>query len=162
MRYTVFPSPIGPLMLTGDEHALRGLHLPDRHPPALGLLRDDAGFGEEARQLEEWFAGERTAFELPLRLAGAPFQRRVWAELRRIPYGATVTYGELARRLGVPGAARAVGAANARNPIAIVVPCHRVIGSGGALTGYAGGLERKRALLELEAGRPVPAIAGIS
>jgi methylated-DNA-[protein]-cysteine S-methyltransferase len=152
MRYAILPSPLGPLMLTGDDHALHGLHLADHHPPADAMVRDHARFASEARQLDEYFAGERTAFDFPLRLDGGPFRRRVWEELRRIPYGATATYGELARRLGVPGAARAVGAANARNPIAIVVPCHRVIGSGGALTGYAGGLERKRALLSLEAG----------
>src|SRR5205085_9923425 len=106
---------------------------------------------EPARQLREFFAGERTAFELPLRPAGTPFQRAVWDALLEVPYGETTGYGALAQRLGRPGAARAVGLANARNPLAIVVPCHRVVGASGALTGYAGGLERKRFLLELEA-----------
>jgi methylated-DNA-[protein]-cysteine S-methyltransferase len=104
-----------------------------------------------AAQLREYFAGERTAFDLPLRPLGNAFEQRVWDELLRIPYGETASYGEIARRIGYPDAARAVGRANARNPIPIVVPCHRVIGSDGSLTGYGGGLERKRALLALEA-----------
>jgi methylated-DNA-[protein]-cysteine S-methyltransferase len=105
-----------------------------------------------ADQLREYFAGERSAFDLPLRARGNAFEQLVWAELARIPYGETASYGEIARRIGHPGAARAVGRANGRNPIAIVVPCHRVIGSDGSLTGYAGGLETKRALLALESG----------
>jgi methylated-DNA-[protein]-cysteine S-methyltransferase len=104
-----------------------------------------------ATQLSEYLAGERTAFDLPLRARGNAFEQLVWAELARIPYGETASYGEIARRIGHPGAARAVGHANARNPLAIVVPCHRVIGSNGSLTGYAGGLDLKRALLALEA-----------
>jgi methylated-DNA-[protein]-cysteine S-methyltransferase len=104
-----------------------------------------------ATQLREYFAGERTAFDLPLNARGNAFEQRVWAELARIPYGETASYAEIARRIGRPGAARAVGHANGRNPIAIVVPCHRVIGSDGSLTGYAGGLDAKRALLALEA-----------
>jgi methylated-DNA-[protein]-cysteine S-methyltransferase len=133
--YTLLPSPLGPLLLTG---------------------RDDARFTETARQLGEYFAGERTAFDLPLRATGTAFEQRVWDELRDIPYGETTSYGAIARRLGHPRAARAVGRANGRNPLAIVVPCHRVIGASGALTGYAGGLDRKRALLALErAGRGV-------
>jgi methylated-DNA-[protein]-cysteine S-methyltransferase len=104
-----------------------------------------------AAQLSEYLAGERTTFDLPLRASGNAFEQLVWAELARIPYGETASYGEIARRIGHPGAARAVGHANGRNPIAIVVPCHRVIGSDGSLTGYAGGLDLKRALLALEA-----------
>jgi methylated-DNA-[protein]-cysteine S-methyltransferase len=151
VRYSIFHSLVGPLMLAGDDEALIGLYLPGCHPSTEGSTRDDARFAEESRQLAEYFAGSRTSFEFPLRPAGGPFERRVWDELLSIPYGETASYGELARRLGAPGAARAVGAANGRNPIAIVVPCHRVIGSNGSLTGYAGGLECKRALLALEA-----------
>jgi methylated-DNA-[protein]-cysteine S-methyltransferase len=113
--------------------------------------RAAAGADAWAAQLREYFAGERTAFDLPLSAHGNAFEQLVWAELARIPYGETASYGEIARRIGHPGAARAVGRANARNPIAVVVPCHRVIGSNGSLTGYAGGLESKRALLALEA-----------
>ncbi|MDP9292843.1 MAG: methylated-DNA--[protein]-cysteine S-methyltransferase [Actinomycetota bacterium] len=153
MLYSIISTPIGPLMLTGDADALTGLHLPGRHPATDGLLHDDERFADEARQLAQYFAGTRRSFDVPLRLAGGAFQRRVWAELERIPYGETASYGEIARRLGAPTASRAVGAANGRNPIAIVVPCHRVIGASGSLTGYGGGLECKRALLDLEAGR---------
>ena len=105
------------------------------------------------RQLEEYFAGERTTFDVPLAPEGAPFEREVWRALEEIPYGETVSYGEIARRVGQPTAARAVGTANGRNPIAVIVPCHRVIGANGSLTGYGGGLERKRLLLELERGQ---------
>jgi methylated-DNA-[protein]-cysteine S-methyltransferase len=154
MPYSTLSTPIGELLLTADEDgALTAVHLPNRHPETLGWERDDLALAEARRQLSEYFAGERTAFDLPLRPAGAPFQLRVWEALLRIPYGETASYGELARELGHPGAARAVGAANGRNPLAIVVPCHRVIGASGSLTGYAGGLECKRALLDLEVGR---------
>jgi methylated-DNA-[protein]-cysteine S-methyltransferase len=154
--YTIVESPIGDLLVTGDRHAVSGLFT--RVHPMPGARRDDAAFSAVAAQLDEYFAGERTAFELELELAGTPFQQRVWAELRRVPYGETISYAELADRIGRPGAARAVGHCNARNPVSIVVPCHRVIGSAGALTGYAGGLERKRALLALESGyRRAPA-----
>jgi methylated-DNA-[protein]-cysteine S-methyltransferase len=112
--------------------------------------RAQAALDLAATQLREYLAGERSAFDLPLRATGNAFEQLVWAELVRIPYGETASYGEIARRIGHPGAARAVGRANARNPIAIVVPCHRVIGSDGSLTGYAGGLDLKRALLALE------------
>ncbi len=105
------------------------------------------------RQLEEYFAGDRTTFDIPLAAEGAPFEREVWHALEEIPYGETVSYGEIARRVGQPTAARAVGTANGRNPIAVIVPCHRVIGADGSLTGYGGGLERKRLLLELERGQ---------
>ena len=154
MRYSTLTTPIGELMLTADDDgALTAVHLPNRHPDPAGWERDDEHLAAARRQLTEYFAGERTTFDLPLRPAGAPFQLRVWEALLRIPYGETASYGELARELGHPTAARAVGAANGRNPIAIVVPCHRVIGSNGSLTGYAGGLECKRALLDLEVGR---------
>jgi methylated-DNA-[protein]-cysteine S-methyltransferase len=113
----------------------------------------DEPFADVRRQLSEYFDGERDEFDVPLGMTGTPFQRRVWQALQRIPYGETTTYGELARRLGRPSASRAVGLANGRNPIAVIVPCHRVIGSDGSLTGYGGGVERKRLLLELEAGR---------
>ncbi|MCW3049773.1 MAG: ogt [Solirubrobacterales bacterium] len=155
--YTLLPSPLGPVLLTGGDAGLTRVLL-DGPDPAPEWVRDDARFTEAARQLGEYFAGARTAFDLPLRAAGTAFEQRVWDELRRIPYGETTSYGALARRLGHPGAARAVGRANGRNQLAIVVPCHRVIGASGALTGYAGGLERKRALLALErTGRTAPA-----
>jgi methylated-DNA-[protein]-cysteine S-methyltransferase len=121
----------------------------DRREQDLGD-RDDAGLAEAVRQLDEYFAGERTEFTLPLAPVGDPFQRRVWALLREIPYGQPRSYGELARALGDVNLSQAVGAANGRNPISIVVPCHRVIGSDGSLVGYAGGLDRKRFLLALE------------
>jgi methylated-DNA-[protein]-cysteine S-methyltransferase len=150
--YSVVPSPLGPLLLSGDGDALTGLRFGEA-PPSRSRApwrRDDARFRAEARQLSEYFAGERTGFDLRLRLDGPGLARRVWDELLSIPHGTTTTYGELAALIGAPGEARAVGAANARNPIAIVVPCHRVIGADGKLTGYAGGLERKRALLAHE------------
>jgi methylated-DNA-[protein]-cysteine S-methyltransferase len=154
MPYSTLTTPIGELLLVADEDgALTAVHLPGRHGSTAGLERDDALLEPARRQLTEYFAGERRDFELPLRPEGAPFQLRVWDKLKAIPYGETVSYGEIARELGNPTASRAVGAANGRNPIAIIVPCHRVIGSTGSLTGYAGGLECKRALLDLEAGR---------
>jgi len=154
MRYSTLTTPIGELMLTADDDgALTGVNLPNRHPDPAGWERDDELLADARRQLTEYFAGERTTFDLPLRPAGAPFQLRVWEALLRIPYGETVSYGEIAREIGHPTASRAVGAANGRNPIAIVVPCHRVIGANGSLTGYGGGLECKRALLDLEVGR---------
>ncbi len=149
------PSPIGDLLLVGDGNALVGLYLiPDRSPaPAIRAAgqRDPEALRPAAEQLEAYFAGELTAFDLPLAPAGTAFQRAVWDALLEIPYGETVSYGEIARQIGDPSAVRAVGAANGRNPISIVIPCHRVIGANGTLTGYGGGLERKRALLALEA-----------
>jgi len=154
MHYSTLTTPIGELLLVADpDGALTAVHLPGRHGSTDGLQRNDALLEPARRQLTEYFAGERTEFDLPLRPTGAPFQLRVWEKLATIPYGETVSYGEIARELGHPTASRAVGAANGRNPIAIVVPCHRVIGANGSLTGYAGGLEQKRALLDLEAGR---------
>jgi len=152
MHITTVQSPIGELTLASDGEALTGLYMTDqRHRPDLPPAGDDDAILVAARaQLTAYFAGERREFDLPLRPAGSRFQRAVWDALRAIPYGETAGYGELARRVGRPGAARAVGSANGRNQLAIVVPCHRVIGAAGALTGYGGGLERKRYLLELE------------
>jgi methylated-DNA-[protein]-cysteine S-methyltransferase len=150
MLFSEYDSPIGPLLLCGDADALTGLGFKRGRGAPPGWLRDDERFDGERRQLDEYFAGGRTSFDFPMRLEGAQFDRRVWRELEQIPYGTTATYGEIAERIGKPGRARAVGAANGRNPIAIVVPCHRVIGAGGKLTGYGGGLERKRELLVLE------------
>jgi methylated-DNA-[protein]-cysteine S-methyltransferase len=151
MLYTTMNSPIGELLLLGDERALRGLHLsPHRIDPA--WRRAEAPFAAARAQLDAYFAGDRIAFDLPLALDGGPFEREVWDALLTIPYGQTRSYGEIAARVGRPGAARAVGAANGRNPVAIVVPCHRVIGADRSLTGYGGGLARKRWLLDHEAG----------
>ena len=152
--FTTVSSPVGELLLAGSERGLLGLWMQKgavRRTPGKGWVRDDAAFTEACAQLDEYFAGERREFDLELDPVGTPFQRRVWRALGEVPYGTTVTYGELAERLGRPRAARAVGAANGLNPISIVIPCHRVIGASGALTGYAGGIERKRTLLGLEA-----------
>jgi len=151
--HTVVDSPIGPLTLVAADGVLAGLYMDrERHRPPQELLgAPDADlFTECARQLDAYFAGRLTRFDLPLTLDGTPFQRGVWAALQDIPYGETVSYGELAQELGRPTAARAVGLANGRNPVAIVVPCHRVVGASGALTGYGGGLDRKRHLLAHE------------
>jgi methylated-DNA-[protein]-cysteine S-methyltransferase len=153
--FTVMPSAIGDLTLTGDGEALTGLYMEEhRHGPPVdpGAVRAVSPLAEAREQVGEYLAGERTEFDLPLRMGGTPFQREVWRALTEIPYGETISYGELARRIGRPDACRAVGLANGRNPISIVVPCHRVIGASGTLTGYGGGLGRKRFLLELEAG----------
>jgi methylated-DNA-[protein]-cysteine S-methyltransferase len=154
--YRRIASPLGELLLAGSETRLRGLWMqegPGRRPVGDGWVPSDARFADARAQLDEYFAGDRREFELELDPAGTPFQRRVWRAVREIPYGTTSTYGELAARLGKRSAARAVGAANGLNPISIVIPCHRLVGARGALTGYAGGLERKRRLLELEAHR---------
>jgi methylated-DNA-[protein]-cysteine S-methyltransferase len=147
-------SPIGRLLLTSDGTALTGLFTaPERKAYATEGWVQDAGIAPlaaTARQLGEYFAGTRRDFDLPMRLDGTPFQQRVWRELVEIPYGATWSYGELATRIGNPRASRAVGLANGQNPISILVPCHRVIGADGSLTGYGGGLERKRWLLAHE------------
>jgi methylated-DNA-[protein]-cysteine S-methyltransferase len=163
--YSVMKTQIGALTLVGDGEELTGLYMTDhRHRPALppGAVRHDAAFAEARRQLAEYLSGERTEFDLPLRMEGTEFQQEVWRGLLAIPYGETVSYSELAQRIGRPGASRAVGLANGRNPISIVVPCHRVIGSSGALTGYGGGMERKRYLLDLEAGAAAFPLSGAS
>lgn len=152
-----YRSPLGDLELESDGTALVRIRLPEeRHPaPRQGVRRDDAApFPEAVAQLDEYFAGRRRHFDLPLAPGGTPFQQAVWARLRRIPFGATTSYGALAGELGKPSACRAVGAANGRNPLPIVVPCHRVVGSDGRLTGYAGGLAAKQRLLQLEGALP--------
>ncbi len=154
--YHDFETPIGALRLVGDEQRVERVDLPNaaarRPDPAWREARGALPMALQAarRQLAEYFAGARRNFDLPLAPDGTRFQRRVWEELRRIPFAETISYGELARRIARPTAARAVGAANGRNPLAIVVPCHRVIGADGTLTGYGGGLAVKEALLALE------------
>jgi methylated-DNA-[protein]-cysteine S-methyltransferase len=152
--YASFSSPIGLIQLRGCDRALTGVFMEEhRHLPPLPIdsVEDCAPFREAWSQMEEYFAGERREFSLAVRASGTPFCMRVWQELRLLPYGATASYGEIARRIGNPRAVRAVGLANGRNPISIIVPCHRVIGANGSLTGYGGGVERKRFLLALEA-----------
>lgn len=152
-KHTVIDSPYGPLTLVASDSALCGLYMTDqRHRPPEETFgdRDETPFQETTEQLRAYFAGELKEFTLPLSLAGTPFQQRVWEQLRRIPYGETRSYGELAQVLGNPGASRAVGLANGRNPIGIIVPCHRVVGANGNLTGYGGGLDRKQRLLDFE------------
>jgi methylated-DNA-[protein]-cysteine S-methyltransferase len=154
--HSFYSSPIGDLLLTSDGEALTGLHMCERRgkptsAPATGSRRDDSAFRSIREQLAAYFRGELLEFEIPLRMFGTPFQRQVWAGLQAIPYGLTVSYAELAQKIGRPGASRAVGSANGRNPIAIIVPCHRVIAADGTLGGYGGGLDRKEWLLELEA-----------
>jgi len=149
----VLSTPVGNLTLTASESALTGVFFESsRHGGEDTGARGTGGevLAVARQQLEEYFAGSRTTFDIPLELAGTPFEQRVWELLRGIPYGTTTSYGELARRLGDKSASRAVGLANARNPIPIIVPCHRVIGANGDLTGYGGGLERKLWLLEHE------------
>ncbi|AUH39709.1 methylated-DNA--[protein]-cysteine S-methyltransferase [Streptomyces sp. CMB-StM0423] len=154
--HTTVDSPVGPLALVAEDDSLTGLYMTDqRHRPAdetFGTPADpeDPPFAAAAAQLAAYFAGERTDFDLPLHLSGTPFQQRVWEQLRQIPYGETISYGELAERVGNPAASRAVGMANGRNPVGIVVPCHRVVGANGSLTGYGGGIDRKKQLLALE------------
>jgi methylated-DNA-[protein]-cysteine S-methyltransferase len=153
--FTLTPSPIDDLLLLSDGEAVTGIFTGNhqRGPSVLSeWIRDDSigVLKETRRQLEAYFSGDLQAFQLPLSMVGTPFQSMVWEGLKKIPYGETVSYGQFARELGVPNASRAVGLANGRNPISIVVPCHRVIGADGKLTGYGGGLPRKQALLELE------------
>ena len=154
--YCEVPSPVGVLTLAGDERALREIHFPKESHAArrpreeLSAPGSVAPLREAVAQLEAYFAGELSRFDVPLVLEGTPFQQECWSTLRTIPYGQTITYGELAQRIGRPSAYRAVGAANGSNPIPIIVPCHRVIGSNGSLTGFGGGLSVKRRLLELE------------
>jgi methylated-DNA-[protein]-cysteine S-methyltransferase len=151
--HAVVDSPIGPLTLVGTDRTLTAVYYPQHaHGPDQATFgeRDDYAFSPAARQLADYFAGTRTSFGLALAATGNAFQQQVWALLGTIPYGETRTYGQLAAELGDPRLARAVGAANSRNPLSIVVPCHRVVGAGGKLTGYAGGLNRKAFLLALE------------
>jgi methylated-DNA-[protein]-cysteine S-methyltransferase len=155
--YSIMESPIGELLLVGHKNRKDGLlridMVPRDSPPLVdpGWERNDSALRPAREQLAAYFAGERFHFDLLLDLAGTPFQKRVWQELLQIPYGATISYVELARRVGQPKAARAVGSANGRNPIAIVIPCHRVIAADGSLGGYGGGLDRKKWLLDHEA-----------
>lgn len=151
--HAVVESPLGPLTLVAEDGVLSGLYFAEhRHGPPTDMLgRPSAGsFGAVREELDAYFRGTLMEFDVPVSMVGTPFQLNVWRALLTIPYGATVTYGGLAARIGVPGAARAGGLANGRNPVSIVVPCHRVVGSNGRLTGYGGGLARKRALLDLE------------
>ncbi len=153
MRYDEIESPVGPLLAVADDSGLRRIYFPERgraHAPEAGWVRDPEPFRELRAQLAEYFAGRRRTFSLKLAPEGTEFQRATWRALAAIPYGETISYAELARRIGRPAASRAVGAANGANPLPIVVPCHRVIGADGSLTGFGGGLPVKRALLELE------------
>lgn len=151
MNSAELETPVGSLRLYASDAGIRAIVFAHDSPPAEAIAGRHPLLELAAVQLREYFAGERLAFELPLDLVGTSFQRRAWLALSAIPFGKTVTYGEQARRLGVPQAARAVGAANGRNPVSIVLPCHRVIGARGELVGYGGGLDVKRALLEHEA-----------
>jgi methylated-DNA-[protein]-cysteine S-methyltransferase len=154
MNYTYLNTPIGTLLIAGDGEAVRRIDFPKNgkaSAPERGWTESARGpVGQAARQLTEYFAGRRAGFDLPLAPEGTEFQRTVWRNLQDIPYGETISYGELAKRVGNPKASRAVGAANGQNPIPIVIPCHRVIGANGKLTGFGGGLPTKEALLALE------------
>ncbi|OLO99604.1 cysteine methyltransferase [Mycolicibacterium porcinum] len=160
LQYRTMDSPVGLLTLAGRDGRLMHLRMVDQtyEPSREGWEPDDSAFADAVDQLSAYFAGERTEFDLELDMVGTRFQRRVWDALQTIPYGETCTYGEIARQIGSPSASRAVGLANGHNPIGIIVPCHRVIGANGSLTGYGGGLDRKRALLELEKSRTTPAL----
>ena len=165
LNYTTLESPIGELLLVGDTESLHGLYMQEGRRPArisAHWSESSAPFAGVCAQLGEYFAGERATFDLPLTMHGSEFERRVWSALREIPYGETTSYGEIARRVEAPAAARAVGLANGRNPIAVIVPCHRVIGADGSLTGYGGGLARKRVLLELEQGQAELQVANLA
>lgn len=156
LLYSTIDSPIGELLLVGDGRALHRLQMRAGRRPATidpAWRRDDDAFGAATAQLHEYFDGSRQQFELGLQLNGNRFEQGVWDALRTIPYGQTTSYGAIAKQIGKPAAARAVGLANGRNPVAVIVPCHRVIGANGSLTGFGGGLERKRFLLDLEGGR---------
>lgn len=153
MLYTTIDSPLGEILIAGEEDGLRLIHFQHgRRPKRVGAdwTRADEALREPRRQLKAYFAGELKQFDLPLRPEGTPFQQTVWQNLVEIPYGETTTYGELAAKIGKPTASRAVGAANGRNPIAIAIPCHRVVGSNGKLIGYYGGIDLKEKLLALE------------
>ena len=161
MIYDRIGSPIGPITIAGDGEALQFVGLPEsRHPLNIPpeWRRSPQAFVEAKRQFDAYFTGELTEFDLPLAVQGTEFRQRVWQALRTIPYAATISYAELARRIGNPKASRAVGLANGANPLSIIVPCHRVIGANGSLTGYGGGLKAKQILLDLER-RHAPAAA---
>jgi methylated-DNA-[protein]-cysteine S-methyltransferase len=163
LHYRTVDSPVGPLTLAGVGSTLMHLRMADQaHEPDRSGWQPagDRAFDDAVEQLQAYFAGALTEFDVDLRLDGTDFQRRVWTALRAIPYGQTRTYGEIATEIGSPAASRAVGLANGRNPIGIIVPCHRVIGSTGGLTGYGGGIDRKRTLLALEKNR-LPAQAAL-
>ncbi len=154
MQYTFIDSPLGELLAVRNDDGLAGLYLPTgKRPqrPDPGWVRDDTAFEDVRTQLAEYFAGDRQAFDLPLAASGTAFQQQVWTALREISYGQTTSYGKIAASIGLPDAARAVGVANGQNPLPIIVPCHRVIGADGSLTGYGGGLAAKRWLLDHEA-----------
>lgn len=157
MRRRLLSTPLGELTLLGDEVGLREIRFPGHEPPRSRWVEDPEAHAAAVDQLREYFAGTRRSFDLQLTPRGTLFQMNVWAALLEIPYGATISYGALAAQLGTPGAARAVGLANGSNPLPIVIPCHRVIGADGSLTGYGGGLERKRFLLRLEGVLPARA-----
>lgn len=159
-HYRTIDSPIGLLTLAGHGQTLTNVRMVDQthEPNRAGWSANPTAFGDAVDQLNAYFAGVRTDFELDLELQGSQFQRRVWQALLTIPFGETRSYGEIAAQIGTPGAARAVGLANGHNPIAIIVPCHRVIGASGSLTGYGGGLDRKRLLLALEKKHRCPAL----
>jgi methylated-DNA-[protein]-cysteine S-methyltransferase len=152
IHYRTIDSPIGPLALAGHGRVLTNLRMLNQtyEPNRADWVLDGQAFPDAVDQLDAYFAGELVDFDVELSLAGSEFQRRVWRALLTIPYGETRSYGEIAEQIGASGAARAVGLANGHNPIAIIVPCHRVIGANGSLTGYGGGLDRKRSLLEME------------
>ncbi|NLD75396.1 MAG: methylated-DNA--[protein]-cysteine S-methyltransferase [Acidimicrobiales bacterium] len=158
--YRTIDSPIGPLTIAGHDGVVTHLRMVDQaHPPSdqVDWVRaPDDEFADVVDQLDRYFRGDLTDFDVPLEMNGTEFQETVWRALREIPYGETWSYGELARHIGKPGASRAVGLANGRNPISIIVPCHRVIGADGSMTGYGGGLERKVHLLEHERSRETP------
>jgi methylated-DNA-[protein]-cysteine S-methyltransferase len=160
IHFRTIDSPVGLLTLAGRDGRLAHLRMVGQthEPSRAGWKHDDKVVGDAVEQLEAYFAGDLTTFEVELDLFGTAFQRRVWAALRTILYGETRSYGEIATQIGAPGASRAVGLANGRNPVGIIVPCHRVIGANGSLTGYGGGLDRKRALLELEKQRKPAAL----
>ena len=155
IHFRTIDSPVGPLTLAGRDGTLGHLRMVGQthEPSRSGWERDDDVFGDAVEQLGAYFAGDLASFDVKLELSGTEFQRRVWAALQTIPYGEIRSYGQIAAQIGAPGASRAVGLANGRNPIGIIVPCHRVIGASGSLTGYGGGLDRKRALLDLEKSR---------
>ena len=159
LQVRTMESPVGPLTLAGRGGRLRHLRMVDQtyEPDHAGWEADSGAFDDAVAQLDAYFAGDLLAFDLDLELVGTDFQRRVWEALLTIPYGETRSYGEIARQIGSPpGASRAVGLANGHNPIGIIVPCHRVIGANGSLTGYGGGLDRKRQLLDMERHRVGP------